>query len=63
MHSEEIPHPKSRFLRLRCTDCGNEQVAFGNASSIVRCLVCGKTLIKPRGGKAEILTKIIGVLE
>ncbi len=63
MVTEEIPHPKSRFLRLKCTDCGNEQVVFGNAASTVKCLVCGKTMAKPTGGKTEILTKIIGVLE
>lgn len=55
--------PKSRFLRVRCSDCSSEQVIFGSASSSVKCLVCGKTLAEPRGGKAEILTKIVAVLE
>jgi small subunit ribosomal protein S27e len=60
---ELVPTPKSRFLRVRCSDCGNEQVMFGSASSRVKCLVCGKTLAEPRGGKSAILTKIIAVLE
>lgn len=60
---ELIPAPKSRFLRVKCLDCGNEQVMFGSASSRVKCLVCGKTLAEPRGGKSTILTKIIAVLE
>lgn len=60
---ELIPQPKSRFLRVKCSDCGNEQVMFGSASTSVNCLVCGKTIAKPRGGKANILTKIVAVLE
>lgn len=54
---------KSKFLRLKCFDCGNEQITFGNVSTKVKCLVCGKTLAEPRGGKSKILTKIIAVLE
>lgn len=56
------PHP-SRFLRVRCNDCGNEQVIYSHASSVVKCLVCSKTLAVPRGGKAEIKTMIVGVVE
>lgn len=60
---ELVPQPKSRFLRVKCSDCSNEQVMFGSASTSVKCLVCGKTIAQPRGGKANILTKIIAVLE
>jgi ribosomal protein S27E len=28
-------HPKSRFLRVKCADCDNEQVTFGSSGSIV----------------------------
>ena len=54
---------RSRFLRVKCFDCGNEQTMFGSASSRVNCLVCGKTLAEPRGGKAKIMARIISVLE
>lgn len=60
---QKIMKKKSRFLRVKCFDCGNEQVMFGSASYSVKCLVCGKTLAEPRGGKAKILTRIISVLE
>ena len=50
----------ARFLRVRCNDCGNEQMVFSHASSVVKCLVCGKTLAAPAGGKAEIKTMIVG---
>ncbi len=55
--------PKSRFLRVKCNDCQNEQVIFGCASKPVSCLVCGRTLSEPTGGKAFIKTQIIEVLE
>jgi small subunit ribosomal protein S27e len=58
---ETRPRPPC-FLRVRCSECGNEQVIFSHASSVVKCLMCSKTLAIPRGGKAEIKTSIIEVL-
>ncbi|MDD1757680.1 MAG: 30S ribosomal protein S27e, partial [Methanotrichaceae archaeon] len=26
---------------MNCTDCENEQIIFSNASTVVKCLVCG----------------------
>ncbi|MHA1298472.1 MAG: 30S ribosomal protein S27e [Candidatus Helarchaeota archaeon] len=57
-----VPQPKSRFLRVKCLDCGSEQIIFGCASTQVRCLVCDKVLTIPRGSKAKIKTQIISVL-
>jgi len=54
---------KSRFLKVKCSDCENEQVIFGSASTVVSCLVCGRTLAEPSGGKALIKTQIVEVLE
>jgi len=59
---ELIPQPKSRFLRVKCLNCGNQQIIFGCAATDVACLVCGKTLLQSTGGKARILTKILEVL-
>lgn len=58
-----IPAPGSRFVRVRCNQCGNEQIIFDHASIEVRCLVCGNLLARPTGGKAEILGTIVKVLE
>ena len=55
--------PKSRFVKVKCAQCKNEQIIFEHAATEVKCLVCGKTLAKSKGGKAEILAKVIGVLE
>lgn len=54
---------RSGFLRVRCNDCGNEQFVYSHASSAIKCQVCSKTLAVPRGGKAEIRTTILGVVE
>jgi small subunit ribosomal protein S27e len=56
-------NPRSRFLKVKCVDCGNEQVMFGSAKTVVKCVICGKTFAEPGGGKAKIMTKIISVLE
>ncbi|TFG28092.1 MAG: 30S ribosomal protein S27e [Promethearchaeota archaeon] len=57
-----IPQPKSRFLRVKCLNCGNQQIIFGCSATDVNCLVCGKILLQSTGGKARILTKILEVL-
>ncbi|MCD6208697.1 MAG: 30S ribosomal protein S27e [Thermoprotei archaeon] len=57
-----VPTPKSRFVLVRCPDCGNEQVVFDHASMEVKCLLCGRVLAKPTGGKARIEAEILQVL-
>lgn len=54
---------KSKFLRVKCNDCSNEQIIFGNASTKVDCTVCGRTIAEPKGGKAVVKTQILEVLE
>ena len=58
-----LQKPKSRFLKVKCSNCDNEQVIFGSASSPIDCQVCGTTLAEPTGGKAIIKTQILEVLE
>ncbi len=55
--------PVSKFVKVRCSKCKNEQVVFGKASTDVYCLVCGKHLIEPTGGKSKVLDRILEVLE
>jgi small subunit ribosomal protein S27e len=54
---------KSKFIKVRCSKCKNEQVVFGNASNVVLCLVCSKELAYPTGGKANFSARILEVLE
>ncbi len=57
-----IQQPKTKFLKVRCNDCGNEQVIFGAPATQIKCIVCDKVLATPKGGKGLIKTKILGVL-
>ncbi|ADG13441.1 Ribosomal protein S27E [Methanocaldococcus infernus ME] len=58
-----IPKPRSKFLKVQCPECNNEQIIFDRPATIVKCLACGKVLAEPRGGKGKIMAKIIEVLE
>lgn len=51
------------FLKVKCSDCENEQVVFQKASSTVNCAVCGTTLATPTGGKATIEHDIVETVE
>lgn len=57
-----IPAPRSAFLRVKCPDCGNEQIVFSHASTVVHCNVCGATLAEPSGGKTAIKGEVVAVL-
>jgi small subunit ribosomal protein S27e len=54
---------RSRFLKVKCPDCENEQMVFEKASTVVDCVVCGKVLAEPSGGKAIIKADILGTFE
>ena len=44
----------SNFLRVQCRDCGNEQIIFQRATTVINCGVCGSVLARPAGGKAQL---------
>lgn len=60
---EGIVEPKSKFIKVRCPKCKNEQIIFGKSTSQVNCLVCGKELAAPVGGKGKIKSRILEVLD
>ncbi len=53
----------SKFIKIRCPKCKNEQIMFGKASTLVSCLVCGKVLAEPTGGKSRVKARVLEVLE
>jgi small subunit ribosomal protein S27e len=53
----------SKFIKVRCANCKNEQIIFGKASTEVKCLVCNKVLATPSGGKSNIQCSILEVLD
>ncbi len=54
---------KSRFIRVKCPDCENTQPIFDHPSTVVKCLVCGRTLVEPTGGEGRIKAEIVEILE
>ncbi|MAE13360.1 30S ribosomal protein S27e [Candidatus Woesearchaeota archaeon] len=58
-----IKEPTSKFIKIRCPKCKNEQITFGKSASSVKCLVCERPLADPTGGKLKIKARILGVLD
>ena len=54
--------PKTKFIKVRCGKCKNEQIIFSNASTNIKCLVCQEILAEPKGGKAEVKADVLEVL-
>lgn len=54
---------RSKFLKVKCPDCENEQIIFEKATSVVECTVCGRVLAEPTGGKASLKADIVETLE
>lgn len=53
----------SKFRRVKCSDCGGEQVLYIRAATKVPCSVCGAALAEPTGGLARIRGEIVGIVE
>lgn len=52
----------SKFLKVKCGKCKNEQVIFEKPAEDVKCLVCGEVLAESTGGKAKINAKVLEVV-
>lgn len=55
--------PESRFVKVRCPKCKNEQNIYGKATTVIKCLVCGFVLAEPTGGKTKVKSRILEVLD
>ena len=58
---EILTKQKSKFLKVACSKCKNEQIIFNKANSDVKCLVCGSEMVESTGGKAKIKSKVLQV--
>ena len=50
------------FIKVKCPDCGGEQIVFRKAATKVVCNVCGSTLVVPKGGVGDIKGEILEVV-
>jgi small subunit ribosomal protein S27e len=58
-----VKEPRSRFIKVRCSKCKNEQIIFGKSSTEINCLVCDKPISSPTGGKTKTKARVLEVLE
>ena len=58
-----VKEPTSKFIKIRCPKCKNEQIIFGKTSTEIKCLVCEKVIAQPTGGKSKVKARILEVLE
>ena len=58
-----IPKIRTKFLRLKCPSCGNEQNVFSAASTKVKCLVCNTLLAENTASKIRVKTKVLKEFE
>jgi len=58
-----IRQNRTKFFRVKCPDCENEQLVFERASTQVDCVVCGRVLAVPTGGKVDLKADILAVVE
>lgn len=54
---------KSKFLKVVCSKCKNEQIIFNKSASKVKCLVCDAELSESKGGKAKVKAKVLQVFD
>lgn len=58
-----LSEPDSRFVKVRCPKCKNEQIIFGKVAVDVKCLVCDTLLAESTGGKSRVKSRILEVLD
>ena len=58
-----IPEPNSKFLKVNCKECEEENIVYSHASTPVTCKSCGNIIAKPTGSKAQIIGKISETLK
>lgn len=58
-----VPQPNSKFQKVKCKECDEENIVFSHASSDVTCKSCGNIIAKPTGSVAILHGEISGSAE
>tara|TARA_Y100000034_G_C6885011_1_gene406212 strand:- start:587 stop:766 length:180 start_codon:yes stop_codon:yes gene_type:complete len=53
----KLKETKTKFLKIKCSKCKNEQIIFERSATDINCLVCKEQLAKSTGGKAKLRSK------
>jgi len=58
-----IPKPNSKFNKIICNECGEQQVVYSHVTTAITCNSCGNVLAKSTGSLAKINGRISGSAE
>ena len=60
-----VPTPKSKFLKVKCTECEHEMTIFNHAKTIIICQneECDAKIAEPQGGKALVHAEILEIID
>ncbi len=58
-----VPEPSSKFQKVNCNECNEENIVYSHASTEVTCKSCGNIIAKPTGATAMLYGKISGSAE
>jgi small subunit ribosomal protein S27e len=58
-----MPKPRSSFLSVQCTKCGEKTVVFSHTTVNISCKSCGELLAECSGSKANIIGKVLEALD
>ena len=53
-----IPEPSSKFQKIKCSECEEEQVIYSHTTTVIKCNSCGNPIAQPTGSKAILFGKI-----
>ena len=54
---------KSKFIKIRCKKCKNEQIIFEKASTKINCNGCKEIIATPTGGKIKINANVLELID
>jgi small subunit ribosomal protein S27e len=58
-----IPEPSSKFQKVKCKECDEENIVYSHASTPVTCKSCGNVIAEPSGAVATLNGEISGSVE
>ena len=52
-----IPEPRSRFLSVKCEQCGKENIVFSHTTIDIKCKSCKSIIAERTGSRARLFSK------
>ena len=42
-----IPEPSSKFQKIKCSECEEEQIVYSHTTTVIKCNSCGNPIAQP----------------